>query len=132
MMAGFVSEGRGLPNTGKSIVQVSTAPAATGSQRRETGRLQVLSGGLAAGSLAFFLSLAALLGLTFEHAMFTRADGIYTGVENNVGDLPFHVQAINSFAQGQNTQIEDPTFAGVRSPIRSWPTTSALFSFVWD
>ena len=51
MMAGFVSEGRGLPNTGKSIVQVSTAPAATGSQRRETGRLQVLSGGLAAGAV---------------------------------------------------------------------------------
>jgi hypothetical protein len=114
MMVSFVSEGSGLPNTGESVVQVSTAPAATGLQRRETGRLQVFSGGLAAGSLAFFLSLAALLGLTFERAMFTRPDGIYTGVENNVGDLPFHLQAINSFAQGRNTHIEDPTFAGVR------------------
>ena len=46
--------------------------------------------------------------------MFTRSDGIYTGVENNVGDLPFHLQAISSFAQGQNSSFEDPTFAGVR------------------
>src|ERR1051326_7324612 len=46
--------------------------------------------------------------------MFTRSDGIYAGVENNVGDLPFHLQAISSFAQGQNSSFEDPTFAGVR------------------
>lgn len=61
-----------------------------------------------------FFGLTVLLGLIFSRAMFTRADGIYTGVTNNLGDLPFHLQVISSFAYGQNNQAEDPTFAGVR------------------
>src|SRR5262249_14414686 len=41
-------------------------------------------------------------------------DGIFTAVRNNLGDLPLHLQVINSFAQGHNLPPEDPTFAGVR------------------
>ena len=52
--------------------------------------------------------------MVFNRAVFERPDGIYTGVMNNLGDLPLHLQVINSFAQGHNLPPEDPTFAGVR------------------
>ena len=66
------------------------------------------------GYLAFYLAIAILLGMVFNRAVFERPDGIYTGVMNNLGDLPLHLQVINSFAQGHNLPPEDPTFAGVR------------------
>jgi hypothetical protein len=66
------------------------------------------------GYLAFYLGIAILLGMVFNRAVFERSDGIYTGVMNNLGDLPLHLQVINSFAQGHNLPPEDPTFAGVR------------------
>jgi hypothetical protein len=66
------------------------------------------------GYLAFYLAIAILLAMVFNRAVFERADGIYTGVMNNLGDLPLHLQVINSFAQGHNLPPEDPTFAGVR------------------
>ena len=52
--------------------------------------------------------------MVFNRAVFERPDGIYTGVMNNLGDLPLHLQVINSFAQGNNLPPQDPTFAGVR------------------
>ena len=66
------------------------------------------------GYLVFYLGIAILLAMVFNRAVFERADGIYTGVMNNLGDLPLHLQVINSFAQGHNLPPEDPTFAGVR------------------
>jgi hypothetical protein len=66
------------------------------------------------GYLAFYLAIAILLAMVFNRAVFERPDGIYTGVTNNLGDLPLHLQVINSFAQGHNVPPEDPTFAGVR------------------
>ncbi|HEX3153301.1 MAG TPA: hypothetical protein VHV32_01695, partial [Candidatus Angelobacter sp.] len=66
------------------------------------------------GYLVFYLALAILLAMVFNRAVFERPDGIYTGVMNNLGDLPLHLQIINSFAQGHNLPPEDPTFAGVR------------------
>src|SRR6476646_5567193 len=66
------------------------------------------------GYLVFYLGIAILLAMVFNRAVFERADGIYTGVMNNLGDLPLHLQVINSFAQGHNVPPEDPTFAGVR------------------
>jgi len=41
-------------------------------------------------------------------------EGIYTGLVNNFGDLPFHLSVITSFAYGNNFPPEDPTYAGVR------------------
>ena len=64
--------------------------------------------------LIFYLALAILLAMVFNRAVFERADGIYTGVMNNLGDLPLHLQIISSFAQGHNLPPEDPTCAGVR------------------
>jgi hypothetical protein len=66
------------------------------------------------GYMAFYLAIAILLAMVFSRAVFERPDGIYTGVMNNLGDLPLHLQFINSFAQGHNLPPEDPTFAGVR------------------
>jgi hypothetical protein len=66
------------------------------------------------GYLVFYIALAVLLGLVFGRAVFERSDGIYTGIANNLGDLPLHLQVINSFAHGQNLPPEDPTYAGVR------------------
>jgi len=66
------------------------------------------------GYLVFYLALALLLAMVFQRAVFERPDGIYTGVMNNLGDLPLHLQIINSFAQGHNLPPEDPTYADVR------------------
>jgi len=41
-------------------------------------------------------------------------EGIFTGVLNNFGDLPFHLSVISGFAYGNNFPPEDPTYAGVR------------------
>ncbi|HWT00970.1 MAG TPA: hypothetical protein VN256_12050 [Pyrinomonadaceae bacterium] len=62
----------------------------------------------------FYAAVAALLWFVFDRAMFESADGIYTGVQNNYGDLPFHLSIITSFADGANFPPEDPTFAGAR------------------
>jgi hypothetical protein len=64
--------------------------------------------------LIFYLALTILLGVVFGRAAFEHTDGLFTGVTNNLGDLPLHLQVINSFAQGQNLPPEDPTFAGIR------------------
>ena len=64
--------------------------------------------------LLFYFVMAGLFGVIFSRAFFTRADGIYTGLVNNLGDLPLHLQVITSFVQGQNIHAEDPVFAGVR------------------
>ncbi|HEY0377741.1 MAG TPA: hypothetical protein VGC87_12520 [Pyrinomonadaceae bacterium] len=62
----------------------------------------------------FYAAVAVLLWFVFDRAMFERADGIYTGVQNNYGDLPFHLSIITGFADGANFPPEDPTYAGAR------------------
>lgn len=62
----------------------------------------------------FYCGLTVLLSAVFASAAYETPDGIFTAVRNNLGDLPLHLQVINSFAQGQNLPPEDPTFAGVR------------------
>src|SRR5947209_10136076 len=70
----------------------------------------------------YFLFYAAVvigMWLIFQRALLENPDGIYTGVLNNYGDLPFHLSVITRFAYGQNFPPEDPTFAGVRFTYRS-------------
>jgi len=62
----------------------------------------------------FYAMVAIVMWLVFSRAMFEKPDGIYTGVLNNYGDLPFHLSVITRFAFGQNFPPEDPTFAGAR------------------
>ncbi|HEV2962348.1 MAG TPA: hypothetical protein VG649_11025 [Candidatus Angelobacter sp.] len=66
------------------------------------------------GYFIFYLFMAVLLGLVFGRAVFEKPDGIYTGLANNLGDLPMHIQVISSFTEGHNFPVQDPTYAGVR------------------
>lgn len=61
-----------------------------------------------------YTGLVLVLGLAFAQNMQEQSEGIFTGVQNNLGDLPFHLQVISSFVYGQNIPVEDPTYAGVR------------------
>src|SRR5258708_2530450 len=62
----------------------------------------------------FYAGVAVIAWLVFARAIVEKPDGIYTGVLNNYGDLPFHLSVITRFAWGENFPPEDPTFAGVR------------------
>jgi hypothetical protein len=66
------------------------------------------------GYTIFYLVVAAILWRAFQRAMIETPDGIYTGLLNNFGDLPFHLSVITSFAFGNNFPPQDPTYAGVR------------------
>jgi hypothetical protein len=66
------------------------------------------------GYTIFYAIVAAILWRAFQRAMIDLPEGIYTGLLNNFGDLPFHISVITSFAQGNNFPPEDPTYAGVR------------------
>ena len=69
---------------------------------------------IAFGYAIFYLVVAAVLWRAFDRAMIVIPEGIYTGLLNNFGDLPFHLSVITSFAYGNNFLPEDPTYAGVR------------------
>src|SRR5438477_5811092 len=62
----------------------------------------------------FYAGAAIVMWLVFDRALLEKPEGIYTGVLNNYGDLPFHISVITRFAFGQNFPPEDPTFSGVR------------------
>ncbi|HEX8097110.1 MAG TPA: hypothetical protein VF507_03700, partial [Pyrinomonadaceae bacterium] len=53
-----------------------------------------------AGYVVFYAAVAALLWLAFDRAMIEKPEGIFTGVLNNFGDMPFHLSVITSFAKG--------------------------------
>src|SRR5438067_9261603 len=62
----------------------------------------------------FYAGVAIIRWLVFDRALLEKPEGIYTGVLNNYGDLPFHISVITRFAFGHNFPPEDPTFSGVR------------------
>src|SRR6185295_9595652 len=61
----------------------------------------------------FYAIVAAILWRAFQRAMIQEPEGIFTGLLNNFGDLPFHISVITGFAFGNNFPPQDPTFAGV-------------------
>src|SRR6184192_1124856 len=62
----------------------------------------------------FYSGVMIAMWLIFSRALLEKPEGLYTGVLNNYGDLPFHLSVITRFAFGQNYPPEDPTFAGAR------------------
>jgi hypothetical protein len=66
------------------------------------------------GYTLFYIVVAAILWRAFQRAMIETPEGIFTGLLNNFGDLPFHVSVITSFSFGNNFPPQDPTYAGVR------------------
>lgn len=75
-----------------------------------------LQGSKSAKILPFFYYAAWLLLFIafFDRAMIETDAGIYTGGSNNLGDLPFHLGAIFSFAEGMNFPPENPNWASGR------------------
>ena len=82
----------------------------------EGGRVlgRALKGKGGTGALVFYLAAAVVLGLVFSHAMYVTPRGIFTGVDTNIGDLPFHLAVVTGFAYGENFPPQHPEFAGVR------------------
>jgi hypothetical protein len=58
--------------------------------------------------------LLIVLWFFFDRAMLVRPEGIFTGVTNNLGDLPFHLSVITGFTEGNNFPPQDPSYAGAR------------------
>lgn len=65
-------------------------------------------------TLTFYECMALMLWFVFARALFEKPDGLYTGILNNYGDLPFHIAIITGFAYGDNFPPQDPIFAGAR------------------
>lgn len=69
----------------------------------------------AAFAFTFFYGIIALLiWVVFTHAIYRQSGGIYTGVDHNLGDLPFHLGIIAGFVHGENFPPNHPEFAGAR------------------
>ncbi len=60
------------------------------------------------------LGILLLLWLVFKQACFERGGDIYTGIDNNLGDLPFHMGTISGFLRGENYPPEHTEYAGAR------------------
>ncbi|MFN2597452.1 MAG: hypothetical protein ABR563_09745 [Pyrinomonadaceae bacterium] len=68
----------------------------------------------ATAPLVVLLCSLAVFWIVYDRAMFVRDGAIYTGVDNNLGDLPFHVAIIESFVRGENFPPTHPEYAGAR------------------
>lgn len=66
------------------------------------------------GAWLFYALLFVTLSCAFHRAMVVGPDGIRTGLDHNLGDLPFHLAVINGFALGNNVPPEHPEFSGTR------------------
>ncbi len=66
------------------------------------------------GVVALFAACAILFWKVFGRAMFVRDGEIFTGVDNNLGDLPFHLSIITGFVYGENFPPVHPEYAGAR------------------
>ncbi|HYO63422.1 MAG TPA: hypothetical protein VER08_07175 [Pyrinomonadaceae bacterium] len=78
-------------------VRADAGETAAGLRRAFSSR-----GAGARGVVVFYAAAAVLFWLLFGRVMFERAGEIYTGVDNALGDLPFHLSIITSFAHGDN------------------------------
>lgn len=68
---------------------------------------------LAVGAV-YLLLLGALLASVFDRAILDTPEGLATGVDHNLGDLPFHLSIVSGFVRGANFPPEHPELAGVR------------------
>ena len=71
-------------------------------------------GGAVVGVLVFYAVAALLFWLVYARAMYQTPGGIFTGVDTNIGDMPFHLAVVTGFAYGENFPPQHPEFAGVR------------------
>lgn len=75
---------------------------------------RALTGKGGTGVLVFYLITALLFWFVYARAMYQTPLGIFTGVDTNLGDMPFHLAVVTGFAYGENFPPQHPEFAGVR------------------
>ena len=68
----------------------------------------------ASASLVFYVAAALLFWHVCGRTMYEEESGVFTGIDTNIGDLPFHIAVISGFAHGENFPPQHPEFAGVR------------------
>lgn len=70
----------------------------------------------AVATVLFFAFTGALMTRLLDRAMFGTPEGagVFTGVDHNLGDLPFHLAIATSFLYGRNFPPEHPELAGTR------------------
>jgi hypothetical protein len=66
------------------------------------------------GTLSVVAFLLVIFWVFFGRAMIVKPEGLFTGVTNNLGDLPFHLSVITGFTEGNNFPPQDPSYAGAR------------------
>lgn len=67
------------------------------------------------GSGVVLLTLClVVLGKVNDRVVFERTDGLYTGVTNNLGDLPFHLAVVSRFLYEGNLPPENPIYASTQ------------------
>lgn len=59
----------------------------------------------------YYAAFVVLFVFFFDRAMVETDQGIFTGGSNNLGDLPFHLGVIYSFADGANFPPQNPNYA---------------------
>ncbi len=62
----------------------------------------------------YYICFFLLFVFFFDRAMYQTQTGIFTGASQNLGDLPFHLGAIFSFADGNNFPPQNPSFANAK------------------
>ncbi|HVF67269.1 MAG TPA: hypothetical protein VM914_06385, partial [Pyrinomonadaceae bacterium] len=65
-----------------------------------------------AGALTFYVVAASVFWCVFANAMYVTREGLFTGVDTNLGDMPFHAAVITGFAHGENFPPQHPELAG--------------------
>lgn len=94
---------------------LTAAPGLLLARSRRTGRVPARIDGAALATALWFLALGALSWRLYDRALLVGLDGrLATGVDHNIGDLPFHVAIISGFVHGQNLPPEHPELAGTR------------------
>ncbi|HWS86635.1 MAG TPA: hypothetical protein VN282_06710 [Pyrinomonadaceae bacterium] len=68
--------------------------------------------GAALGTFVFYAVAALLFWLVYARAMYQTPEGIFTGVDTNIGDMPFHLAVVTGFVYGENFPPQHPEFAG--------------------
>ena len=63
--------------------------------------------------LALYVIAAGVLWQVCDRAVFENVQGVFTGLDTNLGDLPFHLGVISGFTRGENFPPQHPEFAGV-------------------
>jgi hypothetical protein len=67
-------------------------------------------------TVLFYVLALFVISRVFDRAYFESPEGggVFTGVDHNLGDLPFHLSIATSFLYGRNFPPEHPELAGTR------------------